>query len=205
MSLNTIGILLFEHVEEMDFVGPYEVFTVASAMWVEEGGEPLNEVVLISETGGDVLCSKGLRVKADCSIEDAPPLDVLLVPGGRGSRAELKNDVLLDWIRKTAADCQWVTSVCTGSLILAAAGLTEGKRMTTHWAAFDEFHELGLKGELQRDVRYVRDGNLLTAAGISAGIDMALWLTGQMHGVPAARIAIKEMQYDPAPPYAADV
>lgn len=205
MTVYTIGILLFDGAEELDFVGPFEVFTMLSSTAKARNQDAENKVVLISQSGDDIMGAKGMRVGVDCSIDDAPKLDVLMIPGGRGTRTEIRNESLLKWVAETAADCTWITSVCTGSFVLSAAGLTQGKRLTTHWAAINEFAKLGLEGEVLSDVRYVRDGNLVTSAGISAGIDMALWLTGQMHSVELARATQKAMEYDPAPPYTADI
>ena len=205
MTMLRIGILLFDGVEELDFVGPYEVFTVANAVAREQGSPPLNDVLLLSEGKREITCAKGMQVLAQAAMEEAGDIDVICIPGGRGSRQAVKNPELLHWVAERARACTWVTSVCTGAFVLAAAGLTKGRRITTHWSAFDEFAALGLEGELLSGPRYVRDGNLVTAAGISAGIDMALWLTGQMHGVGIARAVQREMQYDPAPPYAAEV
>ena len=130
--------------------------------------------------------------------------DVLLIPGGIGTRRELANPVMLDFLRKQAAEADWVTSVCTGAAVLHAAGLTKGKRITTHWGYLPTLRE-NAKGETEvlENVRYVRDGQLVTAAGVSAGIDMALWLVGEIFGVDRARITQKAMEYDPAPPYSA--
>jgi transcriptional regulator GlxA family with amidase domain len=192
----TTGILLFDDAEELDFAGPFEVFTMAR----REG----DRVVTIAEGEGPVRGAKGLRVLPDHRLEDAPELDVLLVPGGQGTRREAENPVLLEWIRKRAARCSWVTSVCTGSLLIHAAGLAAGKRITTHWAFVETLRQRGGAEVLER-VRYVRDGNLVTAAGVSAGIDMALWVVGQLHGVAHARNVQRLMEYDPAPPYTAEV
>ena len=194
----TTGILLFDDVEELDFAGPWEVFTTAARK--EQG----DRVVTIAPKPGIVRCAKGLRVLADHGFEDAPELDVLLVPGGQGTRREVDNPVVIDWLRKTAARCRFVTSVCTGSLLLHGAGLAEGKRITTHWAFLEQLRERGGATVLD-GVRYVRDGNLVTSAGVSAGIDMSLWLVGQLYDVTHARNVQRVMQYDPAPPYAADV
>tara|TARA_R110000868_G_scaffold13397_10_gene62590 strand:- start:2937 stop:3557 length:621 start_codon:yes stop_codon:yes gene_type:complete len=201
----TIGILIFDDAEELDFVGPYEVFTMSNEMFGHTGQPKPDKVILISETGAPVTCAKGMRVEAHCSIADAPKLDVLLIPGGQGTRREALNKPLLDWVAKVAATCEWVTSVCTGSLVLAAAGPAKGKRVTTHWAFIETLRNMGLASEVLEKVRYVRDGNLVTSAGVSAGIDMALWLTGQMHSEDHARLTQHGMQYDPAPPYAAAV
>lgn len=197
--MTTTGILLFPDAEELDFVGPWEVFTMA-----RHSGHESDRVVTIAERDEPVRCAKGLRVLPDHTFADAPALDVVLVPGGQGTRVEIENPVLLDWLRKTAASCQWVTSVCTGSLLLHGAGLARGKRVTTHWGFITQLRERG-DVEVLEKVRYVRDGNLVTSAGVSAGIDMALWLVGQLHGVPHARLTQKLMEYDPAPPYEAEV
>ena len=203
MTATRIGLLIFDGAEELDFVGPYEVFTMArSVLGDEESGL---EVLLISEDGNAVTCAKGMPVGAQSSVAEAPALDVICVPGGQGTRRVIKHQPLLDWIAATAKNCRWVTSVCTGAFVLSAAGLTKDRKITTHWAAMEEFERLGLVGELQRGPRYVRDGNLVTAAGVSAGIDMALWLTGQLYGVDCARETQRYMEYDPAPPYSADV
>ncbi|HEY4345301.1 MAG TPA: DJ-1/PfpI family protein [Parvibaculum sp.] len=201
----TIGILIFDDAEELDFVGPYEVFTMSNEMYRHSEKERLDKVVLISEAGETVTCAKGMRVEAHHSIANAPKLDVLLVPGGMGTRREVNNQALLAWVAKVAADCEWVTSVCTGSMILTAAGPARGKRVTTHWAFIETLRERKEASEVLEKVRYVRDGNVVTSAGVSAGIDMALWLTGQMHGEDHARFTQMGMQYDPAPPYAAAV
>ncbi|MFP6697609.1 MAG: DJ-1/PfpI family protein [Alphaproteobacteria bacterium] len=196
--MTTIGILFFENTEELDAVGPWEVFTMAAAQRDEI------KVVSISERGGTVKCSKGLRIVMDHSFADAPKLDVLLVPGGMGTRTEVDNPELLAWIAAVAPDCQWVTSVCTGSYLLAEAGPAAGKRITTHWGAIDMVRQRGKAGEVLENIRYVRDGNLLTSAGVSAGIDMALWLMGEMYSPEFARSVQRNMEYDPAPPYAGD-
>ncbi len=149
-------------------------------------------------------CAKGLRVIPDHGFDDAPKLDVVLVPGGQGTRREVSNPVLIDWLRKAGAQCTWVTSVCTGALLLHEAGFAKGKRVTTHFAFVEQLRKRGDIEVLER-VRYVRDGNLVTSAGVSAGIDMALWLVGQIHGVALARQVQHYIEYDPAPPYAAEV
>lgn len=192
--ITTIGILLFEGVEELDFAGPWEVFTMAA----ECGAKVVT--VTVAETAGTIRCAKGLQVVADHGFADAPKLDVLLVPGGMGTRREIGNPHTLDWIRRTAAGCSWVTSVCTGALLLAGAGVVQGRRYTTHWAFADNLASLG-EGRVVKDVRYVADGNLVTAAGVSAGIDMSLWLIGRMFGDELARTTQKYMEYEPAPPY----
>jgi transcriptional regulator GlxA family with amidase domain len=195
-----IGIAVFDDAEELDFVGPWEVFTMASN--VQPGA---HEVMLVAEKDGPVRCAKGMRVLPDVTFANCPKLDVMLIPGGQGTRAELENKPMLDWIARTAADCQWVTSVCTGALLLTAAGPAKGKRVTTHWAFVETLRGRKEASEVLDNMRYVRDGNVVTAAGVSAGIDMALWLTGQLHSPEFARLVQRAMEYDPAPPYAAAV
>lgn len=194
----TTGILLFEDAEELDFVGPWEVFTMARMFGHED-----DRVVTIAEREGIVRAHKGLRVIPDHTFADAPPLDVLLVPGGLGTQKQADNPSLIDWIRKTGDQCTWVTSVCTGSFLLHQAGLAKGRRVTTHWAFYDALRQQG-DIEVLEKVRFVHDGKLVTSAGVSAGIDMALWLVGQIHGIDHARQTQRIMEYDPAPPYAAE-
>ena len=203
--MRTIGIFIFNDAEELDFVGPYEVFTMINEVLNYQSKADEVKVILISEDGKDITGKKGMRVGAHAAMTEISKLDVILLPGGQGARAQLKNDAVINWVKSIAPSCEWVTSVCTGSFILAKAGLTKGKRISTYWAAFDEFKALGLEGELVPKLRYVRDGNVVTSAGVSAGIDMALWLTGQMFSPAFARLVQRGMQYDPAPPYTADV
>lgn len=203
--MKQIGILIFDDVEELDFVGPWEVFQMVNEVaGLRQEAEPLCNR-LISPDGGDITAVKGMRVGAHAAMPEVGDLDVLLVPGGYGTRALMKDKAVIAWIARTAADCEWVTSVCTGSFLLSQAGLLDGRRATTHWSAFEEFGRLGLAGTLVPDVRYVRDGNVVTSSGVSAGIDMALWLVGQWFGAQMSRDVARAMQYDPAPPYAAEV
>jgi transcriptional regulator GlxA family with amidase domain len=203
--MQNIGILIFDDVEELDFVGPWEVFQMVNEVASLRGqAEPLNNR-LITRDGGDITAVKKMRVGAHASIEEVDDLDVLLVPGGYGTRALMDDPGVMGWIARTASGCEWVTSVCTGSFLLSKAGLLDGKRATTHWSAFDEFAEKQLSGELVPHVRYVRDGNVVTSAGVSAGIDMSLWLVGQWFDPQTARDVARAMQYDPVPPYAAEV
>ena len=202
--MKTIGIFIFDGAEELDFVGPYEVFTMINAVLKHFGKEEAMNVILISEDGSDITGCKAMRVGAHAAMTDIEKLDVICIPGGDGTRVLIENKAVLKWLKAIAPTCEWVTSVCTGSFVLAKAGLTRGKKLSTHWAAFDEFKDLGLEGELIPDARYVRDGNLVTSAGVSAGIDMALWLTGQMFDPTFARAVQRSMQYDPKPPYSTD-
>jgi transcriptional regulator GlxA family with amidase domain len=195
----TTGILIFDKLEELDAIGPWEVFTMAAE--VRGSGK----VVTISQHGGMVKCAKGLRIEADHSFETAPPLDIILVPGGMGTRTEVDNKAVIDWIAKVAPGCTWVTSVCTGSMLLIEAGPARGKRVTTHWAFVETLRERGGAAEVVDDMRFVRDGNVVSSAGVSAGIDMSLWLIGQTDSPAFARDVQKRIEYDPAPPYTAAV
>jgi len=197
--MTTIGLLLFDDAEELDFVGPWEVFTMAAQQQADV------RVVTLAERAAPIRCAKGLRVLADHCLEDAPALDVVLVPGGQGTRREVDNPVVIEWLRKVGADAAWTTSVCTGALLLCEAGFARGRTVTTHWAFVASLRERYPDVRVRDDVRYVRDGSLVTAAGVSAGIDMALWLTGALWGADRARAAQRAMQYDPSPPYAAEV
>jgi transcriptional regulator GlxA family with amidase domain len=196
--MTTYGLLIFDGAEELDFTGPWEVFTASSML--RDGADT---AVLIAEQPGPVRCAKGLRVLPDHTFGDHPPLDLLLVPGGMGTRREVANPAVLRWIADVATRAAWVTSVCTGSLLLHEAGPARGKRVATHHAFEDT---LAARGDITvvRDARYVADGNLVTSQGVSAGIDMALWLVGRLYGPAHARTVRRYIQYDPAPPYLAD-
>ena len=189
----TIGIVLFEDAEELDWAGPWEVLTMAC----KDG----DRVVTVAQTSEPVRCAKGLRVLADHTFDDCPPLDVIVVPGGQGTRTEMANPAMVSFVAEQAARSEWTASVCTGSFVLHAAGLLEGKKATTHWAAMDELQAHAPDLALDPDARWVVDGDVVTAAGVSAGIDMALWLVGQLYDVDHARATQRFIQYDPAPPY----
>lgn len=196
--MTTYGLLLFDKAEELDFVGPWEVFT-SSAMIRAQG----DTTMLIAERRDPVRCNKGMRVLPDHTFDDHPPLDVLLVPGGNGTRTEVTNPVLIEWIRKASTQVAWTTSVCTGALLLHEAGAAHGRRVATHHAFEDTLQARG-NITVVRDARYVVDGHVVTSQGVSAGIDMALWLIGQLHGRDHARAVRRYIQYEPAPPYLAD-
>ena len=200
-----IGILVFDDAEELDFVGPWEAFTMTNELFARDGKERPHEVMLVAERDTPFRCAKGMRVLPDVTTANCPPLDVLLIPGGQGTRREVKNEALLAWIACTAAKCKWITSVCTGALLLTAAGPAKGKRVTTHWGFIEQLRARNEAAKVLENIRYVRDGNVVTAAGVSAGIDMALWLIGQLHTPGVARAVQRGMEYDSAPPYTAEV
>jgi transcriptional regulator GlxA family with amidase domain len=191
-----IGVALFEGAEELDWAGPWEVLAAWALQWPDDGVH----VFTLAREDRPVTCAKGLRVLPDETWETAPPLDVLVYPGGRGTRRELQDEAVLDWIRDLAAGDTVVASVCTGSLVLAAAGLVDGKPATTHWGSLELLPTLGREIEVRPDDRFVDNGNILTAAGVSAGIDMALHLVARLHSTERAREVRRYIQYDPEPP-----
>jgi transcriptional regulator GlxA family with amidase domain len=192
----TIGIALFDGAEELDWAGPWEVLAAWAEQWPDDGVR----VFTLARSDGVVTCAKGLRVLPDQTWETAPPLDVLVYPGGRGTRRELADEAVLDWIRGLADGDTVVASVCTGSLVLAAAGLLDGKPATTHWQSLELLPTLGSEIEVRPDDRFVDNGNVITAAGVSAGIDMALHLVVRLHSPERAREVRRYIQYDPEPP-----
>ncbi|MET9800121.1 DJ-1/PfpI family protein [Streptomyces sp. NPDC006368] len=197
--MTTYGILLFDTAEELDFTGPWEVLTTSSAL--RDGAD---DTVLIAERSDPVRCAKGMRVLPDHTLDNHPPLDVLLVPGGRGAReTEPHNQRVTGWIAKTSSQAAWIAGVCTGAFLLHAAGPARGHRVATHWQ-YEEALEARGDVTVVRDARYVVDGKLLTSQGVSAGIDSTLWLVGHLHGRDHARAVRRALQYDPAPPYLAD-
>lgn len=191
-----IGIVLFDDVEELDAVGPWEVLSHWARTHPEDGWA----VTTLSPRGGLVRCAKGLVLGAEHAFADAPPLAVLVHPGGRGARPQLRDAGHLEWVRRARAEVPLLTSVCTGSLVYAAAGVLAGRPATTHWSALDELAALDPSIDVRRDDRFVDDGDVITAAGVSAGIDAALHLVARLAGVERAREVRRYIQYDPSPP-----
>ncbi len=191
----TCGILLFPDMEELDFVGPLEVFGTFAQFFDQDW-----RVVTVAQTRGPVRAAKGLTVVPDHTFEDCPGLDLLLVPGGQGTRREVDNEQLIEFVRRAGSACQWVTSVCTGAFILHRAGFLKGRQATTHWASLDRLRAVPDIRVVER--RFVQDGNVITAAGVSAGIDMALHVVGLLAGPDVARGVQKAIEYYPEPPFA---
>lgn len=191
-----IGIVLFDDVEELDVVGPWEVLAAWTRAFPEDG----YTVSCLSRSGGPVECAKGLTLQAHHNYAEAPRLEVLVYPGGRGTRPQLQDGRQLDWVRRQRAIVPLMTSVCTGSLVYAAAGLLSQRPATTHWASLERLAELDPTITVQADERFVDDGDIITSAGVSAGIDMALHLVGRLSGPERARQVRRYIQYDPAPP-----
>ena len=195
-DIKHIGILLFDGAEELDAIGPWEVL----ANWVQTHPEDGYRVSTLSRHGGTVRCAKGLTVHTDHSYDDVPALEVLLYPGGHGTRPHLQDQDQLDWVRRQRQQTPLMTSVCTGSLVYAAAGLLAGRPATTHWESLDLLAQLDPSIQVRPDDRFVDDGDLITAAGVSAGVDMALHLVHRLAGLDRAREVRRDIQYDPAPP-----
>ncbi len=195
-SAKHIGILLFDDVEELDAVGPWEVL----AYWTRNHPEDGWTVSLISADGGSVTAAKGMVIGAHHSFADVPPMGVLIHPGGHGRQRLMRDEQHLDWVRARRADVALMTSVCTGALVYAAAGLLTGRPATTYWSALTELAEVDPSIDTRPEDRYVDDGDIITAAGVSAGIDMALHLVVRLAGADRARQVRRGIQYDPQPP-----
>jgi transcriptional regulator GlxA family with amidase domain len=183
------SILIFDGITALDAVGPYEIL----------GRPPGWEVEFVAKTQGEVRTDSGaLGLSADKSLAEVARTDILLVPGGKGNRPLLHDEEVLGWLRQLDEQSTWTTSVCTGSLLLGAAGLLKGRRATGHWLWLEKLREYGAEPARER---YVEDGKLLTAAGVSAGIDMALHLVGREAGPESAQAVQLAIEYDPSPPF----
>jgi transcriptional regulator GlxA family with amidase domain len=184
-----IAILIYEKLTALDAIGPYEVLRAVPG-W---------EVRFVGTAKGEVRTDSGaLGLSADYSLDEVGSPDIVLVPGGEGSEEAMEDEAILSWLRAVDAGTKWTTSVCTGSLVLGAAGLLEGKRATSHWLFLERL------GELSADAvggRFVEDGKIVTAAGVSAGIDMALHLVGREAGPEVAQAVQLGIEYDPQPPF----
>jgi transcriptional regulator GlxA family with amidase domain len=191
-----IAVALFEGAEELDWAGPWEVLSAWARQWPDDGVE----VFTVARDDGVVTCAKGLRVLADRTWTDAGKLDVLVYPGGRGTGHELRDGDVLAWLRRTRETGTLMTSVCTGSLVYAAAGFLAGRPATTHWGSLEALRELDPSIDVRADDRFVDTRDVVTAAGVSAGIDMALHLVARLHSEQRAREVRRYIQYDPAPP-----
>jgi len=184
------GILVFPNVQQLDLTGPYEVLASAQGAEVELVWKDLNPV----------MSSTRLPLSPTATFDDCPPLDVLCIPGGGGINALLEDEVVLDFVRERAAQARYVTSVCSGALVLGAAGLLKGKRATTHWYAHDFLAEFGA---IPVDARIVEDGKLITAGGVTSGIDFGLALVARVFGQAEAETVQLSLEYAPAPPFRA--
>ena len=192
----TVGILIFDQVEVLDVAGPFEVLSVTRLndehRWEESS--PFR-VLLISETMDQVLAYGGLRLTPDITTDNCPELDLLIVPGGWGTRTEIRNNNLLKWIAARAAKTRVTASVCTGSSLLGKAGLLDAHEATTHWRAFDFLRESAPKAQIREDVRFTLVEPIFTSAGVSAGIDLALRIVNHFFGIEIARATARQMEY----------
>jgi transcriptional regulator GlxA family with amidase domain len=195
-STHHIGLLLFDGVEELDAVGPWEVLSYWTLHHPEDGWS----ISCVSPDGAPVVAAKGLTLSAHHSTTEIPPLDVLIHPGGPGTRLLMRDPQHLAWVLAQASTVPLMTSVCTGALVYAAAGILAGRPATTHWESLDLLRELDPTIDVNPDARYVDDGNVISSAGVSAGIDMALHLVARFAGVDRAREVRRAIQYYPHPP-----
>ena len=190
------GILVFPEVEVLDFCGPFEVLAAARLDEARRREDPSPfDVRVVAEAAGPVLASGGLRVVPDHTLDDCPPLDLLVVPGGWGTRREVDNPRLIDWVRRQAGGARLTTAVCTGSFLLGAAGLLDGKRATTHWKSLDRMRAAFPGVAVEGRLHVVRDGAVWTSAGIAAGLDLALRVVAEFCGEAVARATAAHMEY----------
>ncbi|HET9242836.1 MAG TPA: DJ-1/PfpI family protein [Gaiella sp.] len=194
--MTTIAVALFDGAEELDFAGPWEVLAAWATQWPDDGVQ----VFTVAQQADPVACAKGMRVVPDHTWETAPAIDVLVYPGGIGTRRDLADEAILERLRGLRDAGTLMTSVCTGSLVYAAAGLLRERPATTYWGQLDTLAQLDPTIEVRRDDRFVDSGEVVTAAGVSAGIDMALHLVARLHSVERAREVRRYIQYDPEPP-----
>lgn len=194
--MTRIGLACFDGMEELDLVGPWEVLRMWQLSWPEDGAE----VFTLSLDGRSVTCAKGMEIVVDVPLSEAGDLDVALVPGGRGTRRLLGDRRAREWLQGLSKAGALLTSVCTGSLVLADAGILSGRPATTYWSELDTLTRLDPTIEVRPDDRFVDSGEVITAAGVSAGIDMALHLVARLATEERARQVKRAIQYDPRPP-----
>lgn len=185
-----VAILIYENVEILDFTGPYEVFITGS-----NRGKDFN-VYTVAEKEHLVIALGNLRINPNFSFNNCPPPDILIVPGGWGSRKEMKYDSIINWIKKVSIDIEFVLSICTGALILAKTNLIDGLKLTTNRLAYDELREVAPKSSEILEVRYVDYGKYIFSAGVSAGIDASLYVIGKLLGEERALKTATLMEYD---------
>jgi len=191
-----IALICFDDMEELDLVGPWEVLR----MWQLTYPEDDVDVFTASTDGETVTCAKGMRITADASVDDIGSVDVIVYPGGQGTRRHMDDKRVKLFLSEHAASGTLMTSVCTGSLVFAAAGLLNQRPATTHWGWLDLLASLDDTIEVRPEDRFVDSGDVITASGVSAGIDMALHLVARLHSEERARQVKRDIQYDPAPP-----
>jgi transcriptional regulator GlxA family with amidase domain len=196
MIQKSVGILIFPQVEVLDFCGPFEVFSVTRLDEARRRDEPSPfEVILVAASIDPIRATGGLRVVPDYELQNCPRLDLLVVPGGWGTRGLVSDERVVRWIRERAAVAEITASVCTGSFLLGQAGLLEGLRATTHWQSLDRMEQTFPRISVVRDQHVVEEGSIFSSAGISAGIDMALRVVARLHGETVARATARYMEY----------
>lgn len=196
MIRKRIGILVYEEVEVLDFCGPFEVFSVTRLHEDKRRDEPSPFLpLLVAQDLQPFVATGGMRVLPHHSLTDCPKLDVLVVPGGWGFRHHMQNASLHDWMRARAAEAETVAAVCTGAMLLSAAGLLNGSQATTHWRFLDSMRDSFPAVSVKYDKHFVQDGRIFTSAGISAGIDMSLKLVEHYYGDSIARATARHMEY----------
>jgi cyclohexyl-isocyanide hydratase len=188
MAERLIGMLVFPRLTQLDMTGPYEVLARL----------PNTKVLLVAHTMAPVKTDRGMEIVPSVTIAACPPLDLVMVPGGPGQQDLMEDEAVLEFLRRQARNAKYVTSVCTGSLVLAAAGLIRGKRATCHWAALEHLRPLGA---IPVSERVVMDGNIITGAGVASGIDFALAVAAILEGEEVARQIQLQIEYDPSPPF----
>lgn len=191
-----VGILIFDDVEILDVAGPFEVFAVTRLNDEQrlQQSSPF-KVYLISETNKQITAIGGLRLTPDVTISECPELDLLIVPGGWGTRKESKNKILVNWIGNQFTNDRLIASVCTGSSLLGKAGLLDGRDATTHWRAFDFLQESAPKARILKNVRFTLTEPIFTSAGVSAGIDLALRIVSHVFGTEVGQATARQMEY----------
>ncbi len=196
MERKRVGIVLFENIEVLDFCGPFEVFSVTRLNEERRREEPSPfEALLVAEKLDPVTTTGNMKVIPHYAFENCPRLDILVVPGGWGTRKELNNPVMLEWLRARAAEVETLTSVCTGSMLLGFAGLLDGLHATTHWRSLDWMRDSFPSVTVEYEKHVVEDGRVVTSAGISAGIDMALKVVARYFGKDIAQTTARYMEY----------
>ena len=194
--LPTVGILIFDDVEVLDFCGPFEVFSVARPVGEHSDEFKLFNVLTIAEQDKIITCRGGLLVKPHATIDNHPSLDILVIPGGQGTRREQHNQRLLNWIVQQDQHTNLTTSVCTGAFLLAERGLLDHRQATTHWNSIEWMSSTYPAIDMVADARVVDQGHIITSAGISAGIDMSLHVVSRLYGIDVAQWTARLMEYD---------
>ena len=194
MQKRTVAVLIFPGVELLDFAGPFEVFSAARLS--ADSRERLIEVFTVAETHDPIKCNNPLTVLPDYTLAECPAADILVVPGGMGTRTAIDRPELIGWIAARAQQVELMTSVCTGSFLLAKAGLLRGKAATTHWASIDRMRNDFPDVDVREQSRWVDAGDVVSSSGVSAGIDMALYVLQRLYGVDVATATARGIEYD---------